>query len=230
MIKFVAFDLDETLAKADEPVSEKAKDLLHKINDLGVIIAIASGKPTYYTAGFSRQLGLKDNVLIGENGCVIQYGIYLPPKKTMIIDDKTACDNIKFFKEKVLEKYPSMWTQPNTIMFTPVPTEKSQFDYIEELIANNKDKTEGVSIYRFYNCFDFVPSNMSKGKALEKIGKDLSIAPSEMISVGDSGNDYSMFEYTDISIGINTKDVKVTKEFSNIEDALEYILNIIKEG
>lgn len=225
MIKLVAFDLDGTLAKIGEPISKKTIALLKELEENGITIAISSGKPTYYLCGVVRQIGLKNAILIGENGAVVQYGITLPPKKYMLLNnDNSANSNIKFFKDEVLNRFPSIWTQPNTAIFTPFPKRKEEFDVIEKLINDNKNKTDNISIYRFIDCFDFIPKNISKGNALKIIGKDLGIDSGEMISVGDSVNDYSMFDYTFLSVGVNTDKEKVNYSYDTIEDALKFII------
>ena len=58
---------------------------LRQLEERGVRIAVCSGKPTYYLCGFLRQVELRDPILIGENGAVIQMGVELPPRNFYIL-------------------------------------------------------------------------------------------------------------------------------------------------
>ena len=58
-IQMVAIDCDETLLRSDNTVSEYTKDALHRLQDKGIRITIATGR-MYQTAkpvGMSLQLG-----------------------------------------------------------------------------------------------------------------------------------------------------------------------------
>ena len=58
-IQMVAIDCDETLLRSDNTVSEYTKDVLHRLQDKGIQITIATGR-MYQTAkpvGMSLQLG-----------------------------------------------------------------------------------------------------------------------------------------------------------------------------
>ena len=57
-IQMVAIDCDETLLRSDNTVSEYTKDVLHRLQDKGIRITIATGR-MYQTAkpvGMSLQL------------------------------------------------------------------------------------------------------------------------------------------------------------------------------
>ena len=58
-IQMVAIDCDETLLRSDNTVSEYTKDVLHRLQEKGIQITIATGR-MYQTAkpvGMSLQLG-----------------------------------------------------------------------------------------------------------------------------------------------------------------------------
>jgi hydroxymethylpyrimidine pyrophosphatase-like HAD family hydrolase len=74
------FDLDGTLCPIGKPISDGVVAGLRELEERGHRVALCSGKPTYYLCGMMRQVGLKDPVLLGENGGVIQFGVDLPPK------------------------------------------------------------------------------------------------------------------------------------------------------
>ena len=56
----------------------------------------------------------------------------------------------------------------------------------------------------------------------------LGVKAEEMIAVGDGINDYPMFEFAGISLGIGVKEEdKVDKNFVSITEALEYIQELL---
>ena len=84
-IKLLVFDLDDTIAETGKEVLPEYVEIMKKIENAGICIAICSGKPTYYLCGFMRQIGLREPILIGENGGVVQFGVDLPPEKYYIL-------------------------------------------------------------------------------------------------------------------------------------------------
>ena len=48
-IQMVAIDCDETLLRSDNTVSEYTKDVLHRLQDKGIRITIATGRTVSYT-------------------------------------------------------------------------------------------------------------------------------------------------------------------------------------
>ena len=63
--------------------------------------------------GLFRQVGLKNPILIGENGASMQFGVNLPPKffYQYPIDESTK-NNIEFFKNLIANKYPNAFFLP----------------------------------------------------------------------------------------------------------------------
>ena len=102
MIALAVFDLDGTLAAPGKAMPAEELQLLLKLEEKGTQIAISSGKPVFYLCGFARQLGLKDPILIGENGAVLQKGVELPPplvKKSPI--PPVTADALKQLRKKI---------------------------------------------------------------------------------------------------------------------------------
>ena len=230
MYKLAIFDLDDTLAEIGKPILPENLSLLKELEKSGMQTAVASGKPIYYLCGLMRQVGLEHPALIGENGAVLQLGVDLPPRNFTIMKySYNAKWSIELLKEKFAEKLPDMWYQPNQVGLTPFPTTDEEFEIIEQCIEENKDSIKDISVYRHIDSVDIVPSNISKYTGLEYLGKLLNIPPEETIAVGDGVNDYSMFEYAGLSIGINLQDeTAVNVNVSNVNEAINHILNMQK--
>ena len=66
--KLIAVDLDGTLVRSDQSISQRTMDTLIRVQEMGVKVAVASGRPTYGTAHVADALRLQDF-----NGYVMSY-------------------------------------------------------------------------------------------------------------------------------------------------------------
>lgn len=229
MIKLIVFDLDNTLAKLGKGILSIDIELLKKIEQKGVRIAICSGKPTNYLCGFMRQVELENPILLGENGAVIQFGVDLPPKQFHILQySQEAKHTIAFLREKIDEVCSKMWYQPNLVGLTPFPKNEEEFEIIASLLDAYKDDLKDVIVYRHIDSFDITPTGIDKRKGLQYLGELLNITPEETVAVGDGVNDYPMFAYAGYSVGINLKESeRVNKNVLSSTEALKYLLTIV---
>lgn len=228
MIKLIVFDLDNTLAPVGKGILPGTIEKLREIEKSGVKIAICSGKPTFYTCGIMRQVELSDPILIGENGAVIQFGVDLPPRTYEVQTySQEAKETIRFLRAKIEEVLPHVWFQPNEVGLTPFLTKQEEFDAINKILDDYKEQVNDVIVYEQFDCFDITPNGITKKSGIQKLARMLGVLPEEMIAVGDGINDYPMFEFAGIALGVNVKDVdKVEKNFATIDEALEYIRSI----
>lgn len=226
-MKILAFDVDNTLAKIGKGMREEDIELLKELEDRGNTIAVCSGKPSYYLCGFMRQVGLKHPVLIGENGTTIQFGVDLPPKEYYVQPySEEAAETIRFFREKIKEKIPGMFFQPNEICLTPFPATQEEYDFIGKCLEDHKEHVKDVTIYPQSDCYDILPNGITKGTGLQLLCKILNEDRKNITAVGDGINDYPMFEFAGEALGVNVADEsKVDRNFKTIGEALQYLLN-----
>lgn len=231
MIKLVGFDVDNTLCSLNSPVKSSTLNYLHKIKDYGVKIALISGKPAIYLCGFARQLGLSNTTVIGENGAEIYLDANVPPQDTMNITMGKS-KYLIMIKELLVKKFgEKIWFQPNNInvtcFYTNLEMKNKVTLYLKELF-NNEIYFNNLEIYEHRDCCDIVVKGVTKGNAIKTLCERENISLSEVITVGDSTNDFSMFDISEISIGINIHhDYNVDYRFNDIDDALIFILNKI---
>ena len=224
-VKLAVFDLDGTLAEIGKPVLADSVQKLKEIEEKGVTIAICSGKPTYYLCGLMRQVGLKCPILIGEDGGVIQFGVDLPLRQFYILPhSEEAKQSISFIRDSFAKLMPDLWYQPNLVGLTPFPKRKEEFDIINTFVKEHENDLKEIDVYRFVDCFDFMPQQISKGAGLAYLGELLHILPEEMVVFGDSSNDYPMFAYAGCAVGIHLKErERADWNFDTIGEALEWL-------
>ncbi len=205
-------------------------EILVELERLGTRIAIVSGKPAFYLSGLMRQVNLQKPILLGVNGGVIEFGAGVPPKNYSILNySDEAARTIAFLRNEFSRAIPGLWYQPNIIGLTPFPKCEAEFDIIQKIIDDNADRIADVDIYRHIDSFDITPKGINKFRGLEALGEILNISRAETAAVGNGVNDYPMFDYAGLSLGVNIPDrEKVSENFSSIHSALCYLLEHVK--
>lgn len=229
--KLIVFDLDGTLAALGKGILPEDLALLRRLEETGARIAICSGKPTYYLCGMMRQVGLRAPVLVGENGAVIQLGVDLPPKDYFVAPCSDAAKrSIRLLKETLEQDVPGMWYQPNEVGLTPFPRNDAEFAAVQGVIDALAPQLQDVVIYRHCDSFDITPEGVTKKSGLARLGALLGIAAEETVAVGDGVNDYPMFEYAGLSVGVNVHDEsKVNVNFASAGEALSFLLKNLEK-
>ena len=225
MIKLIVFDLDNTLAKHGKGIVASDVEKLKKLENKGIKIAICSGKPVHYLSGFMRQVGLKKPYLLGENGAVLQVDVELPPKELYILPySQQAKESLAFIKKEIDSKLPDIWYQPNMVGVSPFPKCEEEFEMIAALLEENTDKLPDTQVYRQIDCFDIIPTGIDKRAGVRFLAQKLGLLRDEIVAVGDSRNDYPMFAYAGLSLGVNVGDEsQVNKNFRTIAEVLDYL-------
>lgn len=229
MIKLIAFDLDGTLARVGKGILPEDIVKLRKLEDMGYVITISSGKPTYYLCGFMRQVGLKKPILMGENGAAIQFGVELPPKQYYILPyPDNAIEELRRMKEDILGLCSNnVWLQPNLVGLTVFPQNKDQFKIIRDYLNDNEAARRNTSVYEHIDSFDITPKGINKAEGMKYLCQMLGILPEETVAVGDGENDVPMFEIAGFSIGIATKErIKANIRFDTISEALDQLIQM----
>ena len=141
MIKLAVFDLDGTLAEIKEGSTVNTVLALKELENSGIRIAVSSGKPAFYLCGYLRQIGLKNPILVGENGGVIQFGIDLPPEYYEVAKmSKTTKRKLAMLKENLEDEISfSVWCQPDEVGLTTFFKSKEECNELREYFYKNNN-------------------------------------------------------------------------------------------
>jgi HAD superfamily hydrolase (TIGR01484 family) len=231
----VVLDVDGVLAPHGHPVSEEVARLLKKISNSSTM-AFASGKPSPYLEGLARGIGLRDTIIVGENGGVI----YIPQKKqlTQFLDCndsiKEILSDLKMELEANMKN--SIIFQQNLVNITIFPKNNTTVSDILEgcnnILSDHHVYRDLLKMYIHVDSIDLVPKGLDKSWALEIISNEMAIPMSRFIAVGDGINDLEMLNNVNlhnglaICVGNNPDLLRVSKKnFQTGSEALICILN-----
>lgn len=216
-MKAILFDVDGTLSAHGTAIPATVAQQLRDIEEKGIHIIIASGKPAHYLAGLARGMGLEKAKLIGENGCVIFDSatlkeIHLSKRLKEINDLEDAV--LAHFKDNI-------WIQPNRVALTVFPLDQNKVpaiaSYMKEPITS---VAKDIIMYEHVDAVDIIPVGVNKAVAVKKLLKDLQVDRDQVLAVGDSTNDLPMFaEAGQVMIIGGNITFQNAIEFKTIDDA-----------
>lgn len=233
--RIVVLDVDGVLAAHGQPISREVAVLLKKISKISTL-AFASGKPAPYLEGLARGIGLRDTIVVGENGGVI----YIPQKELLTQfpegDDKIKqmLSNLEWDLQTNLGK--DILFQQNVVNITIFPKRSITVSKIQKECDNifNRHPSfkDFFKMYVHVDSVDLVPKKLDKGWALDVISNEMDISISKFIAVGDGPNDLELLKkvnlYNGLSICVGNDPELLRfsrKKFKTGHEALKYILN-----
>lgn len=231
-IQMVAIDCDETLLRSDNTVSEYTKDILHRLQDKGIRITIATGR-MYQTAkpiGMSLRLGNVPMILF--SGGLIQelesgHKLF---ERTVPIDTvqriwKVAGQNNWHIQSYVDDRLLCHHQDWQSDLYESQTGAKAEFlgDALYKLSREpNKliaiDTVENIdtiiemltpivgdtaTLVRSQKDFlEMIAPHVSKGNALEQLAQQYDICLDDIVSFGNAENDISMLSKTGYAVAV----------------------------
>ena len=124
---------------------------------------------------------------------------------------------------------PDIWFQPNETYLTPFPATPREHAVIAEILKKHPDALATLHVYHNFDSFDIVPKGVDKGVGLSRLGAMLGVPAVQTAAVGNGENDYPMFDYAALSVGVRVPDdSRVDKNFDSLPEALAYLLPLVK--
>ena len=233
--KMLVLDLDDTLLTDDHTISNENAAMLSKAQELGVFIILASGRPTPAMTAFAKELHLDNSYMISYNGAVITdlkedkvifeqtltqeqihelYDYSLKSKTHIItyvngkIVSETDSEYIEIEKNitglehnKVLSFKDEVQSSAVKCILLEEPS------YLKEVEKDLKLAMPHLSVSMSKPFFLEVAQNgIDKGASIKFLAEKLNILQSEIIAVGNAGNDLSMIEYAGLGVWVDNVD------------------------
>jgi HAD superfamily hydrolase (TIGR01484 family) len=225
-IKLVALDVDGTIAEPSEPVKKEIAEKLQNLEDRGVRIVLASGKNLSYLSGLARGMGIKNPLVIAENGCVIFDPVEL--KEIRLVKRPMEISTIE--SEVVSRFADSIWLQPTKVELAILPKVKKALPELTSSVREIiKPFNKKVVMLEHEDAIDVLPAGIDKGKALAKISKLYGVRRENVVVVGNSSNDIPMFRdaMSFLIVGNKISHCEGAKRFPTIKEALDFVEGLI---
>lgn len=231
-IQMVAIDCDETLLRSDNTVSEYTKDVLHRLQNKGIYITIATGR-MYQTAkpvGMSLQLGNVPMILF--SGGLIQelesgYKLF---ERTVPIDTVQRIWNvagqnnwhIQSYVDDHLLCHHQDWQSDSyerqtgakaeflgdaLYQLSREPNKLIAIDTVENIDTIIETLTpivgDTATLVRSQKDFlEIIAPHVSKGDALAQLARQYAIGIDNIVSFGNAENDISMLSNTGYAVAV----------------------------
>ena len=218
--KLIALDLDGTLKSSKKQILPKTKAILQELAKKGIVIVLASGRPTagMYNEANELELDKLGGYLLSFNGAkVINY----QNKESDI--NHMPIKHVDDFKKTVNFSV-------NKVLLTGKP------DYVESILDDFKVPFEDtLSIYRSTPFFiEVMGKNIDKAASLQRLIEHLGIKQDEVICFGDGYNDLTMIKFAGLGVAManSVDDVKKHANYvtlSNDEEGIYECLKILSE-
>ena len=233
--KMLVLDMDDTLLNDDHTISNENKVMLSKARELGVHIVLASGRPTPAMIAYAKELQLDNSYMISYNGAVITdlkedkvifeqtltqgqihelYDYSLKSKTHIItyLDGKIVSETDSEYID--IEKNITGLEHNKVVSFKEEVQSSAvkcilleEPGYLKEVEKDLKAAMPHLSVSMSKPFFLEVAQNgIDKGASIKFLAEKLNILQSEIIAVGNAGNDLSMIEYAGLGVWVDNVD------------------------
>jgi Cof subfamily protein (haloacid dehalogenase superfamily) len=231
----LVLDMDDTLLNDDHKISDENAAMLAEAKNRGVLIILASGRPTPAMTEYAKELGLNDSYIISYNGAVIT-----DLKKNQIVFEQMLTQDqihelyeysvkhkthiITYLDGKVVSETSSEYIdvelnitglQHNKVSDFKAAVQSSAVkcilleepSYLKGIEQDLKEAMPHLSVCMSKPFFlEVAQQGIDKGASVKFLAERLNILQSEVIAVGNAGNDLSMIEYAGLGVWVDNVD------------------------
>ncbi len=229
MPRLLALDVDGTLLRSDNTLSERNRRALERARSAGWQIALATGKPPWAIVRLAEALGL-DGPHVVANGCglwptggELELLARIPDQGVAVSLAWAASLGIpralsgprgvfcqpSWGVQEVTSALREVGEQPPDVVDDAVLTEPEPWKVILILRAQagapatEAPQVQGGQWVRTHpNFFETVPCEASKGRALRLLCARRGIAQSDVVAVGDSDNDTELLSWAGLGVAM----------------------------
>ena len=231
-------DLDKTLLKCDETISDYTIDVFQRVRECGVLIAFATGRSLESSQQYRSLLNPDGDIVTG--GCLIFSGgqllrsYYLPePQGATLLEELCAYPLIKIVSARSLNTAYSNIPREGRICVdfkSPLPEKllhcscRTDDDAFMKLIAARYPDFSFLRISGS-DLYDINPKDATKLNGVKIITEHFNISLSEVTAFGDDYNDIEMLKQcgTGVAVANAIDEVKAVANYvceSNDEDGI----------
>ncbi|NGY35969.1 HAD family phosphatase [Flavobacterium sp. XN-5] len=230
--KMLVLDMDDTLLTDDHKISDENKEMIAIAQAKGVYVILASGRPTPAMAAYAKELKMDNSYMISYNGAVITdlkeekviFEQSLTQEEIHKLYDysiKSKTHIITYLDGKVLSETNSEYidielhitglSHNKVLDFKGAVTSSAvkcilleEPSYLKEVEKDLKLAMPHLSVSMSKPFFlEVAPNGIDKAASIKILAEKLGIHQSEIIAVGNAGNDLTMIEYAGLGIWVD---------------------------
>lgn len=242
-IKAVALDLDGTLLNSDHIISDENKKIINELDKKGIEIILCTGRPYKAMKRFREELGLKKPVICFNGASIVDENenfifsttLDTPTSRKLIeigrkynVYHHGFIENewlLPFFGEHAREYKERTGLQEKLVNFDDceeLPFLKMMYIAEPEILIEIFDEIDnklGDSVYKAFsnsNFLEVLNPKCSKAKALDFYLKSKGLDKTNLLSMGDGGNDREMLKFSKVGVVMENASEELKSEFSII--------------
>ncbi|MFV5696073.1 Cof-type HAD-IIB family hydrolase [Flavobacterium sp. LB3P122] len=233
--KMLVLDMDDTLLTDDHIISNENKAMLFKAQELGVYVILASGRPTPAMIAYAKELQLDNSYMISYNGAVITdlkedkiiFEQTLTQEQIHDLYDYSLKSNthiITYLDGKIVSETDSEYIEieknitgleHNKVLSFKEEVKSAAIKcilleepaYLKEVEKDLRATMPHLSVCMSKPFFLEVAQNgIDKGASIKFLAEKLNIHQSEIIAVGNAGNDLTMIQYAGLGVWVDNVD------------------------
>jgi Cof subfamily protein (haloacid dehalogenase superfamily) len=230
--KMLVLDMDDTLLTDDHTISDENKEMIFKAQELGVYVVLASGRPTSAMTAYAKELKMDyyNSFMLSYNGAVITdlkdelYDYSLKSKTHIItyVNDEIVSETDSEYID--IEKHITGLTHNKVVSFKGAVQSNAvkcilleEPSYLKTVEDDLKLAMPHLSVSMSKPFFlEVAQQGIDKAYSLKKLAEKLDIHQSEIIAVGNAGNDLTMVEYAGLGVWVDN----VTPELRDKADLI----------
>lgn len=266
-IKLVAIDLDGTLLNDKRQIPEETVQVIQKVIKQGVVVTLASGRSFCSVRPYAQQLKLQ-SLLITHCGAYVtdvdeEYVLIKKKLDLGVAQEimgyfekqgyyiKAYCDEMFFVQEETPKtiEFSQNFAIPYTVvgkgqlhMLTAAPfrivlqDEKARIQSARQKLDQWQDDV--IVFQENTRALEILHAKVSKGVALRALCKHLQIPTSQVLAIGNEGNDREMVCAAGLGIAMGNacaalkEQADIVLPKTNVEHGVEYALRkyVLKES
>ena len=233
--KMLVLDMDDTLLTDDHTISNENAEMLAKAQELGVYVILASGRPTPAMIAYAKELKMDNSYMISYNGAVITdlkedkiiFEQTLTQEQIHDLYDYSLKSNthiITYLDGKIVSETDSEYIEieknitgleHNKVLSFKEEVKSGAIKcilleepaYLKEVEKDLRATMPHLSVCMSKPFFLEVAQNgIDKGASIKFLAEKLNILQSEIIAVGNAGNDLTMIHYAGLGVWVDNVD------------------------
>ena len=236
--KLIVLDLDGTLTNSKKEISSRNRETLIRIQEQGIRLVLASGRPTYGIVPLANELRMNEfgGFILSYNGGEIinwetkemMYENVLPNEVVPVLYECARTNHLSILTydgaEIVTENSQDPYVQKEAFLNKMAIRETNDFLTDITLIVGDAGKLipveselcirlQGkINVFRSEPYFlELVPQGIDKALSLSVLLENIGMTREEVIAIGDGYNDLSMIKFAGMGIAMGNAQEPVKK-------------------